>query len=299
MKEQDIKNFFRSIRDTGNRFGKPNMPIISPEVQRGFRERFPQLPSEIMKAFEERRPVKEGFSRVFPEFLLAITHEPLNTVTRRIYHTPVQEGDRIFFNIAAKTTFQPRSVRLELFGEGGGKIGMINGIDVTSVEFHRTQNATLEKCNLSVFRRRSVKASNKAFDIEFHENGLISQVRFGHSESPLSKVPLLKQETLNQLFAVGLLKVAQPKDVFGNVREDIGSFTFAIVERQITLIRFDESGKEEDILTLPPIIDTRRIMQTLFDPNTLRDPFNAPPELDHWCLMNPMEVFGITWGEKL
>jgi len=91
----------------------------------------------------------------------------------------------------------------------------------------------------------------------------------------------------NNLINRGEITIGSNKNVF--------RLTFADNKRNLMVKRL-EDGNLKDKIVVPVEILRTEILEKLFNPQTLKDPVNAPPELDNsWRFVNLMEAVGVKW----
>jgi len=95
------------------------------------------------------------------------------------------------------------------------------------------------------------------------------------------------------------IKKAELKELLNQmslrIKTSLSSYHFKIKENSIRLKRVEVDTVKDDLL-LPQKISRSQIIQKLFDPLTLENPVNTPPELDDsWRFANLLDVVGVKW----
>jgi len=82
-----------------------------------------------------------------------------------------------------------------------------------------------------------------------------------------------------------------------SIRISKGLNTFELANKGVRFIlRRLENQQLKDEITGPQEVDETEFIQKLFDPVTIKNPFNAAPNLDEsWRFANLMEIVGVKW----
>ncbi len=139
------------------------------------------------------------------------------------------------------------------------------------------------RSGLSVFLASDGKSE---FTFDFDKGGSIKAIGYEEmGEFMLQERFSVRGRILKELIEKGHLQL----------RDGGKFFKFSAEESFARLQRYAEEALRDDIL-IPLFVDRDEVIGTLFDLAVLRDPENAPPELDaSWRFANLMEVVGIKW----
>lgn len=229
-----------------------------------------QVPQEIQAAFIEFTQRNKSIIEIHPERLLTIEESRMqHSKIERAYHfwnpsTGVAEQK---FNTQAKAWFGDWT-SVMLVGE--------------QVEFPITNWQIMQLsffCNLTFC---TFQFSQRELEIHFNERGFINHTRLITEYGPRDWFGLGEDE----------LKILSERGHLKHLARDGSPYELTISGQNINLVTFNN----EDKILVPWQVNREEIIQKLFDPLTIEDPIDAPPELDYsWRFANLMEVVGVKW----
>lgn len=258
---------------------------IPPEIQSAFSD-------YISKCGEEIRGFKESVIKVYPERLLYISESQIgmNFVMRqyRLWEPANDEDQHFPIAVAAgfersDRTFKPSFV--EMYGEPekdrppSERMALGFDVQVTSSGYK-----AVSVWLVAELRERKI-------DLSFDINGGFSELGFGLDRERLGATIFLQDYIVVEANLLNLLS----ENGSHQLTKGQSDYQFYIDEELINIKRF-EKGELKDELAIPRSINREEITQTLFDPLTLEDPINAPPELDDsWHFADLMKTVGVKW----
>ncbi len=220
--------------------------------------------------------------KVHSEWLLDVkeTTNPLRVI--RNYHSPhfLPRGNGYHFPSLANVWINSRFILLRHYGEGPD--------DYSGLDSYFEEQLNQTNC--------WARINGRELEVTFNETGAISQIIIGNKPKNFS---IIDKDKIQLLCQRGTLSLKGTQDYFSRI-VSTDNILLIVEDGRIILERFKRDDLEHPIdkVVMPIQIDRKGILSILFDPRTLKDPINAPPELDRWYLMNSFEVCGITWGQK-
>jgi hypothetical protein len=213
--------------------------------------------------------------KIYPEKLFRVA--TIDNCIKRIYHSWIpqdEKGNLRGFPIITMTNFwrnekeQINTFEIEQFGE-------VDNI----YRYQEYLKLFLGRHLLNLY----LISKQKDISVDYDEDGLFFDINGVFH--PISELPIKASKEINQLNQSGFLKLVK----------DESEYNFHLKGDNIFIKRY-KNNQIEDEFVLPQRINRRLIMEELFDPVTLKDPINAPPELyDSWRFANLMDIVGVKW----
>jgi len=232
-------------------------------------------PSGLQSAFLDfRRRIRDlsGIDRkekVIPEKLLIIGYN--GAQTREYFSLAHPRAEFDFTPNAEVRFYKNNAIELEWFGEGGNSSGILG----------------LGSEDLACF----LIENERSIDTAYGADGSLSGLTFGILDQKMEDI----DGTISVKLSSGEIQLLYKKGKLRIKRGRGNSYDLSTQGQSVILKRF-HSGKLKDHLIILGNINQEEIIQRLFNPLTLKDPINAPPELDNsWHYVNPSEIMGIEW----
>lgn len=250
------------------------------------------VPKEVQSAFAEYIAYTEGLHKdlkdlggtkikILPEKLLYILQGEESENGTRTYYSWIQSDEgKIRFHESASAWFwklgESLIISIDQLGEAADW-----KLERTQIEF----NPQITKCEF--------RLANRAAEVIFTEEGPILDFVSGIDRFDPFQFDGEYYMNYNTA-AKELLKVLAKK---GNLEwSDRSSKYDLTVKKDVMKLKRVENGILGDELLIPRKINQEEIIQTLFDHSTLKDPLNAPLELDNsWRFANLMDTVGVKW----
>lgn len=251
---------------------------------------------EIQAAFVEHRMEETPKSLlIHPEFLLSIIQDC--DLIRRGYYVFTLEDKIIKFHKSAEcsVSLDQSFVYIEISHEGW------EGAGYTSVRFStgsRPARIKIGESNGNLEIQTTHFNNDKIFFVSFDGQNGVTSILLEQPKKGITYSAYFPQDAregrLNKVLQKGPLKINR-RD---KLRQTDVVSTLTPGNSTILLQRAEGEDLEDEIVS-PLQVNINKVLQTLLDPLLLTDPINAPPELDKWRFTNIMDLFDITWIQKI
>lgn len=209
--------------------------------------------------------------KAYPERLLLVHNSGLKV---REYYSLYRPGKTYDFlriaelRIRLDNSDKFDSIELEQYDENGDHQGFFYDDVDTSIYFVK---------------------ENDALDVVYHKEGDLTRIAFTVYNQELEEDDdeaslKIESEALLELARLGKMSLERKSH----------SYTLATVKGKIILTH--KHGNRKDECVIPVKISTEETINKLFNPITLKDPVNAPTDLDDsWKSANLSKISGIEW----
>lgn len=232
------------------------------------RKNIPETPKAV-----KREVIEAAFQQQFGKEAICQPHRLFTSRSdgdvERAFWTHVPTPNSFFFRRVAWARFWEPSVVFEIEPHGGLNHG---------------ENIVIRLGEYPIFGWGKEAQDHKEFHLQFNPAGNIREIIFRDDSSDFV---WQDSEKSKEVFR------PQPREP----KNPDPTIIFRIEPRSdgILILNRFKASELSDSISFPSHIHIEQLIESIFDPEILKDPLNASPDLDRWQLRPPDQVLGIEW----